>query len=344
MLLRDKNNRLWIAAVLFLAAAGVAWYAVESARAGRLLGGRSRPGLIFGAAGGLICLFEMLLWPRKSLRRWGQTLRLGRAQDWMRAHIWLGLLSLPLLIMHGGVFPWSWGGTLSTGLMALFLAVIASGIWGLAMQQIIPRRLLDEVSAETIVSQIDFVRAQLRDEAARLVLATCGQPAAETEALGAGRRVPDGDMMSSEFRVAGKPRGAPLPVAPEPVADSGALLDFYRDLLGPYLCPDPLYHYYGDEDRREGRSRPPKVKESTRSPLRNATSARLIFENIKIRLDPKAHPTVDVLADLCAQRRQFETQARLHGWLHDWLAIHLPLSVALIVLMVVHVVIVWKYL
>ena len=52
-------------------------------------GGGSPPGFAYGVAGGAIILFEMLLWPRKSLwRGW----RLGRTKLWMTAHIWLGLL------------------------------------------------------------------------------------------------------------------------------------------------------------------------------------------------------------------------------------------------------------
>ena len=62
-------------------------------------GGGSPPGFAYGVLGGGIILFEMLLWPRKSLwRGW----RLGRTKLWMTAHIWLGLLTLPLLLLHGG--------------------------------------------------------------------------------------------------------------------------------------------------------------------------------------------------------------------------------------------------
>ena len=43
------------------------------------------------------------------------------------------------------------------------------------------------------------------------------------------------------------------------------------------------------------------------------------------------------LEELCAARRQYDLQARIHGWLHNWLMLHLPLSVALIVLMFIHV-------
>ena len=53
---------------------------------------------------------------------------------------------------------------------------------------------------------------------------------------------------------------------------------------------------------------------------------------------------MDALADLCAQCRQFERQAKLHIWLHNWMAVHLSLSAALIVLMVFHAAVALNYL
>src|SRR5207249_1598623 len=126
------------------------WYFVESSRSTQWPGGSSLPGFVFGVLGGLIILFEVLLWWRKRVRVW----RIGRAQAWMRAHIWLGLLCVPLLIYHSG---FRLGGILSTVLMVLLLVVVASGIWGLVLQQILPRRMLDDVPAETIYSQIDYL-------------------------------------------------------------------------------------------------------------------------------------------------------------------------------------------
>jgi hypothetical protein len=341
MLLKDRKNQPWIAACSLLLFAAVAWYAFDCVQAGRLLGGRSRPGFWFGIVGGGICGFEMLLWPRKALRRWGQTFRLGWTQVWMRAHVWLGMLSLPLLLMHCGIYRW--GGLLSSLLMTLFLAAIASGIWGLAMQQILPRRMFAEVPAEKIVYHIDFVRAQLRDEAARLVLATCGAPA---ELLGRGvARSPDGHSLVAGITVPGKARRAAAGITAEPVPDSGPLLELFRDHVAPYLCPDALYARYADENRQWSDSyRHSPARDSRRSPLGDAASAALTFEAVKLRLNPDAHEAVDRLAQLCDQRRQFEKQARLHALLQNWMAVHLPLAVVVMILMVVHAIVALRYL
>ena len=101
-------------------------------------------GLSLGIAAGLICLFEFLLWPRKKLRTW----RVGPVQWWLRAHIWLGLLALPLAVLHSG---FRLGGPLSAATMIVFALVIASGVWGLAMQQFLPVRMLDMVGNTPLV-------------------------------------------------------------------------------------------------------------------------------------------------------------------------------------------------
>jgi len=165
----------WIAFVALATAAAIAWYVQQAKASGRLPGGASLPGLAFGIAAAAIMIFELLLWPRKLLRRW----RLGSAKSWLRAHVWLGLLTVPLVLLHSG---FHWGGTLSTTLAVLFILVIASGIFGLAIQQWLPRMMLTDLPAETIASQIEHVSESLHTQAAARVGALCGEdsPQAET--------------------------------------------------------------------------------------------------------------------------------------------------------------------
>ena len=82
----------------------------------------ARPVSFSVCSGGAIILFEMLLWPRKSLwRGW----RLGRTKLWMTAHIWLGLLTIPLLLLHGGFHFSLTTSTLAAVLMWLLVLVVA---------------------------------------------------------------------------------------------------------------------------------------------------------------------------------------------------------------------------
>jgi hypothetical protein len=328
MLIFDRENwplhRPWCAAVAAGTVAAVAWYAFASLGARTLPGGSSLPGFTFGVVGGAICVFEFLLWPRKKKRNW----RVGRVQVWMRAHIWLGLLSLPLLVLHSGFTLGGSVWSLSSVLMILFLVVIASGVWGLAMQQTLPKRMLRDVTAETIYSQIGRLRGQFRAEAERLVLATCGPPEGrEAEADGRGLEAagsPAPHLVIGRVRSAGQVQGKVLEtVAPTaPVPESEPLRAFFETTVAPFLTAD----------------------DARALPLADARRAPLMFQDLRTKLDPRAYPAVDALEEFCNQRRQLDEQARLHRWLHNWLLIHLPLSAALMVLMVVHIFVALRYL
>jgi hypothetical protein len=65
----------------------------------------------------------------------------------MRGHIWLGILSVPMILFHSG---FQIGGTLTTILMLLFLIVVLSGIFGLVVQQYLPTMMMNQVKMETI--------------------------------------------------------------------------------------------------------------------------------------------------------------------------------------------------
>lgn len=148
--------------VVFLAALiGYAPYAVRTPGGPR---GGTAIGLAFGIAGYAVMLFEGLLGVRKKVPIW----RLGRAQTWMRGHLWLGVLTLPLILFHAG---FAFRGPLTAVLMALLVIVVASGVAGAILQHYLPRMITTRVPMETIYEEIPHVRAQLRDEAEQLVTA-----------------------------------------------------------------------------------------------------------------------------------------------------------------------------
>ena len=83
---------------------------------------------------------------------------MGTVQRWLRAHIWLTLLTIPLVILHSG---FRLGGPMTTLLMALFAIVMVSGIYGLVLQHLMPRLMKERLPAETVFEQIPHIRAQL---------------------------------------------------------------------------------------------------------------------------------------------------------------------------------------
>ena len=333
MLVFDRENwpyhRSWCMATVMATTAAVIGYLSYGFASGSWSwpGGGSPPGFAFGVLGGGIILFEMLLWPRKS---WWRGWRLGRTKLWMTAHIWLGLLTLPLLLLHGGFHFSLTTSTLAAVLMWLVVMVVGSGILGLVFQNIVPRLMLEQVPAETIYSQIGHILEQYRVEAQRLVELTCGHSAADGE-TGDDQAMP-GEPASAaplfisagSVRQVGRLQGKVVQVGIEAawVPGSEALLNFYQDQIEPYL----------------------RAKSGRRLLLHSPAQATALFQALKTHLRPECHPVVDRLNDLCDQRRQFDLQARLHLWLHAWLGAHVALSVALTMLMLVHAVLALKYL
>jgi len=148
----------------------ILWWADTWSSLRRLLialGVASAIGLTFGIAGYAMMLFAGLLGARKKVPVW----RVGRTQTWMRGHLWLGLLSFPMILYHGG---FAWKGQLTAVLMILLFIVILSGIIGAAIQHYVPSQLTASVPLETIYEEIPHVRQQLRDEADQLVSSICG--------------------------------------------------------------------------------------------------------------------------------------------------------------------------
>ena len=111
-------------------------------------------GLTFGTISLAIFIFAALLGVRKKLVLW----RVGTVQRWLRAHIWLTLLTIPLVILHSG---FRLGGPMTTLLIVLYTIVMVSGIYGLTLQHQMPRIMMERLPAESVYEQIPHIRAQL---------------------------------------------------------------------------------------------------------------------------------------------------------------------------------------
>jgi hypothetical protein len=132
-------------------------------------------GLIFGAISLSIFVFAALLGVRKKVVLW----RIGNLQRWLRAHIWLTLLTIPLVILHSG---FRLGGPMTTLLMLLYAIVMVSGVYGLALQHQLPRIMKERLPAETVYEQIPHIRAQLFVAATKMRDSLKPNPPAKTDA------------------------------------------------------------------------------------------------------------------------------------------------------------------
>src|SRR5262249_17814508 len=71
--------------------------------------------------------------------------------------------------------------------------------------------------------------------------------------------------------------------------------------------------------------------------------SKQLFADLRPDAEIELLTAVNPLEEICAVRRQPDTQMPLSLRLHPWLCVHTPLSVALTVLLVYHVVIALKF-
>jgi hypothetical protein len=158
----DRTQRNWFVVSIAILVVATVIYVPYARSSPHGPSGASALGLMYGIVGFAFMIFAGLLAPRKKFPVW----RLGSAQAWMRGHLWLGLLSLPLILFHGG---FRFGGPLTTALMVLLIIVVGSGVFGAALQHYMPTVMTVEVPLETIFDQIERRRSQLLEEADHFV-------------------------------------------------------------------------------------------------------------------------------------------------------------------------------
>ena len=290
----NSDHTRWAAATVTITAAAAGLYAYAASFKPYGWSGGSWLGLSFGITGTTCMLLAGFLSARKKISTW----RLGSALVWMKMHIWLGLLAVPLILFHSG---WGWGGPLTTTLMVLFYVVIVSGIVGLILQQFVPPLMTARVPFETVRSQIDAVIDGLAVDAYELVASITGAipEAAEEQARLAAEEELQKKRPSNWKQIA---RQRP---AAEPHVIGAELKTVYLAEIRPYV-------------RAAVRAQPPDLK-------------RFIIEA------PECRGKLERLQQICEESRQLRVQARLHALLHNWLFVHAPLSFALFVLTAFHI-------
>ena len=240
-MLLDAKHKPWIVGVVLLAGAATAVYVPYHLRSPNGPSGGSWTGLGFGIAAFALMAFAGLLGARRKFPAW----RVGRPETWMRAHLWLGLLTVPLVFFHAG---FQFGGALTIALLVLLVLVTLSGLLGLVLQQILPRMMTARVPMETVYEEIDHVLGQLREEADLVVAnvagplvipATAGPEAVESRTVSGSLKAPlEGSVPFREFHLKqvrpfleSDGRDSPLGAAPSAAAAFSAT----RKLIPPTM-------------------------------------------------------------------------------------------------------------
>ncbi len=312
------------------------WYLSSSIEHGFWIGGGSAAGLSCGILAALMIVFEMLLWPRKKWR----SVRLGPARHWMAAHIWFGLACFPLAVAHSG---FRFGGTLTTILVVLLALTVLSGIYGLVLQNIVPKAMLVSLSSETIYSQIDNISRQNFADAIRLLSAVfpyfederakryqLNEPGVGDGKELFGAQTPQAEldakqtMLVGAMHTQGKMKGiAVRTVEVQPAKYQGDAHVLWKSLeeIRPFLLA--------------GRS--------AQGPVTNRLNASSYFDKLRANCHSESKPLIDALEQWTDQRHQFDRQRTLHHLLHGWIPLHVAVSVALTVLLLVHVITAFRY-
>jgi hypothetical protein len=323
----DSTQRSWFLISVGILAISLVIYVPYALTAPKGPTGGSFLGLVFGIAGFAFMIFAAALGARKRVPTW----RLGRAQAWMRGHLWLGFLALPLILFHGG---FHFGGTLTRVLMWLLIITVVSGVLGAALQNYLPRVMTKDVPLETIYDEIGHVRRILREEADRAMETLCGPMGFKYQSE-EGQRAGGFTAMraltastvalrTSAAVSAGASVATAVAAAPEIVLlndeQAAPLKRFYLGELRPYL------------------ERPKRAMR-----LSDVGRAKSSFAAVKTLVPTSGHSAVSDLEDICDEARQLSAQERMHRWLHGWLLVHIPLSLALILLGAVHAVMALRY-
>jgi hypothetical protein len=248
-------------------------------------------GIAYGTAAYLIFIFAALLGVRKKVRHW----RIGRAESWMRAHIWLTILTIPLVLFHCGFHS---GSIMTTSLMVLYVVVMASGFYGLALQQFLPRQMMDVLPHEVIYDQIPYLRALLVESATALRNELDPRPLAGV----VGTR-PESAFKSS---ASGPVVAIEDPKAQECIATLREMLE--QEVL-PYL----------------------KARKGSRRRLARRQVSDNLFRIVRVSVSEEYHAKVDAMQKWCDERRQMDIQMTMQNWLHYWLLVHVPTSLLLLI-------------
>lgn len=298
-MLIDQTHRQWFWGSVIGVGIGLAVYipyahfTVGGPRGGTILG------IFYGVIGFGFMIFAGLLSLRKRFPVW----RMGRTSTWMRGHLWLGLISYPIIFFHSG---FSFGkGALTWWMMVIFTIVIISGIVGAILQHYLPKLMTKQVPYETIYAEIPRIRGQLLDEADVKVAEVTGV-----------------SMASSAVTSAAEEAGGVIVTLVQMEEDvRNELTRFYNNELRPYL----------EKSGAKG------------CEIADRTNSVAMFANLRTLLPEEIHPVIADLESICEEKRELDQQIVLHRLLHGWLFVHAPLSLALLLMGAIHAVIALTY-
>ncbi|HWY41641.1 MAG TPA: hypothetical protein VNX27_12695 [Chthoniobacterales bacterium] len=314
-------------------------------------------GLIFGTIALAIFIFAALLGVRKKVVLW----RIGTVQRWLRAHIWLTLLTIPLVILHSG---FRLGGPMTTLIIVLYVIVMVSGICGMVLQHYLPAAMMERLPAESVYEQIPHIRAQLVAAATKMrdtfkpappTKQDAGAPApsaektvttgtaamastsAELSTPTARAKTVVGSAITAETVALPEKKPAPASATPNP---SAAATPSPPKPAPPPKPAAPTTDADSEAALLELLDRQVlpylSARRGDRMRLGNARFSEDTFRFVKLRVTEAYRDRVEEMQSWCDERRMLDLQLKLQHWLHSWLFVHAPVSFLLLMLVFWH--------
>lgn len=348
----DAGHRNWFIGTVLAAIGTIGLYVwCDRTTIGGLTGGTTA-GLWFGIIGTLLMVIVGLLSALRKVPGWSW---LGSRKAWMKAHIWLGLLSVVVILAHSG---FRFGGGLEKCLWIVLTAIVVSGIIGLVLQQVLPavitRRVPEEVTFEQLPHYGDVLRSRADSfaDAIAVFLSSEGPDATATVFA---------ESYDDQIRPVFEIKARPTPLADEDnvanwfgrlrerlqlPANPNAESEVNRVLsdLGEHAAADKKKEIDGlktqfaklmaaeEPEQLVGLAKSSGNNLHTIAGALGAASRAVGIERLCAAI------WLNRLEELCQARSRFRFQERLHWWLHGWLLVHVPLSAALLALTIAHII------
>lgn len=161
MLFRSSAARRWRWTGLALAGSTLALFLLQTRAEPFRHGGSS-----WGLGWGIAALALLLLLLAFGLRKRAYRSRLGTLEGWLQGHVVLGLWSVVVVLLHAGE---RFEDRLALGTFLVLVVVVVSGIVGVLLYILLPRRLT-EVGSNRTASEISEQLNQITQSMARLAV------------------------------------------------------------------------------------------------------------------------------------------------------------------------------
>lgn len=150
MILPSPRRRLWFRVSLAAFLGLVAGYTYYSTVLSRPHGGS-----VFGLALGILATLLILLLTAFGARKRAYRSTLGTLDGWLQAHVYLGLLTVPVVLFHAG---FRFHDRVATVCFVIMVTVVLSGLAGAALYTAVPRRLTAVAGTQGAAELAEAVR------------------------------------------------------------------------------------------------------------------------------------------------------------------------------------------